>query len=370
MAERNLRAHKIGWIGTGRMGLSMAARLLKNGCDVAVYNRTRAKAEPLAALGARIVDSPAALAERDVVFTIVAGNEDLVEVVAGPAGLLSRAGRAPKILIDCTTVSQEASAKVRAAAAAAGCAMLAAPISGNPKVVKAGRLSVVVSGARAAYDEAVPYLESLGEGVSYVGEGELARIVKVCHNVFLGVVVSGARAAYDEAVPYLESLGEGVSYVGEGELARIVKVCHNVFLGVVTQSLAEITVLAEKAGVPRHALLDFINKSVMGSTFTKYKTPAFVNLDFAPTFTPVLLRKDLDLGLAAARKLDVPMPVAAVVREIVQSLIGNGYVDCDFAALLALEAKAARLALQPENVPVSDGLDSEAQQPAGQIGVA
>jgi len=325
MAERNLRAHKIGWIGTGRMGLSMAARLLKNGCDVAVYNRTRAKAEPLAALGARIVDSPAALAERDVVFTIVAGNEDLVEVVAGPAGLLSRAGRAPKILIDCTTVSQEASAKVRAAAAAAGCAMLAAPISGNPKVVKAGRLSVVVSGARAAYDEAVPYLESLGEGVSYVGEGELARIVKVCHNVFLGVV---------------------------------------------TQSLAEITVLAEKAGVPRHALLDFINKSVMGSTFTKYKTPAFVNLDFAPTFTPVLLRKDLDLGLAAARKLDVPMPVAAVVREIVQSLIGNGYVDCDFAALLALEAKAARLALQPENVPVSDGLDSEAQQPAGQIGVA
>jgi len=325
MAERNLRAHKIGWIGTGRMGLSMAARLLKNGCDVAVYNRTRAKAEPLAALGARIVDSPAALAERDVVFTIVAGNEDLLEVVAGPAGLLSRAGRAPKILIDCTTVSQEASAKVRAAAAAAGCAMLAAPISGNPKVVKAGRLSVVVSGARAAYDEALPYLESLGEGVSYVGEGELARIVKVCHNVFLGVV---------------------------------------------TQSLAEITVLAEKAGVPRHAVLDFINKSVMGSTFTKYKTPAFVNLDFAPTFTPVLLRKDLDLGLAAARRLDVPMPVAALVREIVQSLIGNGYVDCDFAALLALEAKAARLALQPENVPVSDGLDSKAQQPAGQIGVA
>ena len=325
MAERNLRAHKIGWIGTGRMGLSMAARLLKNGCDVAVYNRTRAKAEPLAALGARIVDSPAALAERDLVFTIVAGNEDLLEVVAGSAGLLSRAGRAPKILIDCTTVSQEASAKVRAVAAAAGCAMLAAPISGNPKVVKAGRLSVVVSGARAAYDEAVPYLESLGEGVSYVGEGELARIVKVCHNVFLGVV---------------------------------------------TQSLAEITVLAEKAGVPRHAVLDFINKSVMGSTFTRYKTPAFVNLDFAPTFTPVLLRKDLDLGLAAARKLDVPMPVAALVREIVQSLIGNGYVDCDFAALLALEAKAARLALQPENVPVSDGLDSEAQQPAGQIGVA
>jgi 3-hydroxyisobutyrate dehydrogenase-like beta-hydroxyacid dehydrogenase len=219
-------------------------------------------------------------------------------------------------------VSQEASAQVRASAAATGCALLAAPVSGNPKVVKAGRLSIVVSGSREAYEQTLPYLESLGEGVSYVGEGELARIVKVCHNVFLGVV---------------------------------------------TQSLAEITVLAQKAGVPRHAVLDFINKSVLGSTFTRYKTPAFVNLDFAPTFTPTLLRKDLDLGLAAAHQLDVPMPVAAIVREIVQTLIGNGYVDCDFAALLALEAKAARLTLQPENLPINDGLESQPEPPAGYL---
>jgi len=325
MAHSSLKKHRIGWIGAGRMGLSMASRLLKKGCDVAVYNRTRSKAEPLASLGAQIVDAPFSLADREIVFTMVGGDSDLLDVVTGPKGLLSRADRKLKILIDSTTVSQEASAKVRAAAAAAGCAMLAAPVSGNPKVVKAGRLSLVVSGAREAYDEALPYLESLGEGVSYVGEGELARIVKVCHNVFLGVV---------------------------------------------TQSLAEITVLAQKAGVPRHALLDFINKSVLGSTFTRYKTPAFVNLDFTPTFTPVLLRKDLDLGLAAARELDVPMPVAALVREIVQSLIGNGYVDCDFAALLALEAKAARVAIQPENLPISDGLEGKIEPAAGSVGAA
>jgi 3-hydroxyisobutyrate dehydrogenase-like beta-hydroxyacid dehydrogenase len=309
----DLRKHKIGWIGTGRMGFSMAARLLQKGAQVAVYNRTRAKAEPLAELGAQLADSPAALADRDIVFTMVAGSGDLLEVVSGPKGLLSRAGRAPKIFIDCSTISQEASAEARGAAAAAGCAMLAAPVSGNAKVVKAGRLSLVVSGSKDAYDEALPWLESLGEGVSYVGEGELSRIVKICHNVFLGVV---------------------------------------------TQSLAEIIVLAEKAGVPRHAFLDFINKSVMGSTFSRYKTPAFVNLDFAPTFTPVLLRKDLDLGLAAARKHDVPMPLTAAVRELVQALIGNGYVDCDFAALLELEAKAAGLELKPENVAVSDGLST------------
>jgi 3-hydroxyisobutyrate dehydrogenase-like beta-hydroxyacid dehydrogenase len=303
--------HRLGWIGTGRMGFPMAQRLAKAGCDIAVWNRTRAKAEPLEAAGATVVDAPAALADRDIVFTMVSTSHDLEEVVAGPHGLLSRAGRAPKVLVDCSTVSSEASGTVRAAMARAGGAMLAAPVSGNAKVVKAGRLSIVASGPAGAYD--------------------LAR-------------------------PYLEAVGEGVSYVGEGELARVVKICHNVLLGVVSQSLAEITVLAERAGVPRHAFLDFINKSVMGSTFTRYKTPAIVNLDFTTTFTPVLLAKDLDLGLAAARELGVPMPLAAATRQIVQALVGEGWATEDFIRLLTLEARQAGLELAPENVAVSDGL--------------
>lgn len=311
MADNSLKDHTIGWIGTGRMGFAMAARLLKAGADVSVYNRTRAKAEPLAELGGRIVDSPAELADRDIVFTMVAGPDDFQAVTTGADGVLSVKGTSPTLLIDCTSISKEAAAKVRAAATKVGTKMLDAPVSGNAKVVSAGRLSIVASGAREAYDEALPYLEALGEGVSYVGEGELARLVKICHNIFLGVV---------------------------------------------TQSLAEITVLAEKGGVPRHAFLDFMNKSVMGSTFTGYKTPAFVNLDLTPTFTPVLLRKDLDLGLSAARKLEVPLPVASLVREIVQTLIGHGYTDCDFAALLPLAAKAANLDLEPENVDVGSGL--------------
>src|SRR5260370_5163116 len=184
----DLKKHRIGWIGTGRMGFPLAARLLKKGCDLAAYNRTRAKAEPLASLGAQIVDAPSDLADREIVFTMVGGSQDLLEVVTGPIGLLSHADRAPRLLMDCSTVSQEAWGQVRACAAASGCALLAAPVSGNPKVVKAGRLSIVVSGTREAYDQALPYLESLGEGVSYVGEGELARIVKVGHNAFLGVV--------------------------------------------------------------------------------------------------------------------------------------------------------------------------------------
>ena len=311
MASTGLGEHRIGWVGAGRMGFSMASRLLKAGCDLSVYNRTRTKAEPLTELGAKVVDSPADLADRDIVFTMVAGPEDFLKIVSGEHGVLSRDGTVPRILIDCTSVSEEASAAVRQNAAEKGVAYLAAPVSGNAKVVKAGKLSIVASGPRETYDEALPYLEALGVGASYVGEGEAARIVKICHNVLLGVV---------------------------------------------TQSLAEITILAEKAGVPRHAFLDFMNKSVMGSVFTHYKTPSFVNLDFSVTFTPTLLRKDLDLGLSAARSLNVPMPIAAQTREIVQTMIGNGFTDTDFSELLTLQARASGMELKSENIEVSDGL--------------
>lgn len=295
------------------MGYPMAARLLKAGADVSVYNRTRSKAEPLGELGAKIVDRPAGLADRDIVFTMVAGPEDFKQVTLGEGGVLAGPRGTPKILIDCSTVSEEASITVRAAAQQKGASMLAAPVSGNGKVVKAGKLSIVASGPKDAYDKALPYLEALGIGVSYVGEGETARMVKICHNVFLGIMAA---------------------------------------------SMAEVTILAEKNGVPRHAFLDFMNKSVLGSMFTRYKSPAYVNLDFTPTFTSKLLRKDLDLGLSAAHALDVPMPVTSTVREILQALIGNGYADTDFAALIAQQAKNAGMTIKPEGVPVSDGLES------------
>jgi 3-hydroxyisobutyrate dehydrogenase-like beta-hydroxyacid dehydrogenase len=311
MTAHPLKQYSIGWIGTGRMGYPMAERLLKAGCNVAVYNRTRAKAEPLERLGASIVAVPGDLAGRDIVFTMVSGPEDFKEVTLGPSGVLSRPGKAPRILVDSSTISEDASAVVREAAAKLGTSMLAAPVSGNGKVVKAGKLSIVASGPKAAYDQALPFLEALGIGVSYVGEGETARMVKICHNVLLAVIA---------------------------------------------QSLAEVTILAQKHGVPRHAFLDFINKSVLGSMFSRYKTPAYVSLDFTPAFTSVLLRKDLDLGLEAARDLEVPMPVAGLVREIVQTLIGHGYGEKDFAALVALEAKGAHLDIVPEDVVVSDGL--------------
>jgi 3-hydroxyisobutyrate dehydrogenase len=303
--------HRLGWLGTGRMGIALIRRLLGAGCDVTVYNRTRAKAEPLATAGAKIAGTAAELGSMDIVFVTVGTSEDLIDALTGPAGLTSE-GRAPSVVIDCSTVSAEASGQVREALAAKGCALLAAPVMGNPKVAEVGRLTFAVSGSRSAFETVSPYLDLLGAGATYVGEGELARTVKLCHNLLLGVV---------------------------------------------TQSLAEVAVLAEKSGVSRRALLACLNESVLGSTFSRYKTPALVNLDFHPTFTSRLLRKDYDLGLAAAREHEVPMPVASTVYQLVQGLVGNGFGEDDFASLLVLEARSAGLELTSENAEVSDGLE-------------
>src|SRR3954465_13245272 len=113
MQDGGVRGRRLGWGGTGRMGYSLVSRLLGAGHDVAVYNRTRAKAEPLADLGATIVDSPAELGDRAIVFTIVAGPKDFKEVVLGPEGILSGPQR-PRLVVDSTTVSPAAGAEVRA----------------------------------------------------------------------------------------------------------------------------------------------------------------------------------------------------------------------------------------------------------------
>jgi 3-hydroxyisobutyrate dehydrogenase len=122
--------------------------------------------------------------------------------------------------------------------------------------------------------------------------------------------------------------------------------------------MCEITILAQKAGMSRHAFLDFLNNSIFGCMFTRYKTPALVNLDFSVTFTPELLRKDVDLGLDSGRKHGVPLPLASITRDLIQQMIGHGITDQDFAALLVMQAKASGIELQPENVPVGDGLSS------------
>ena len=315
------KAQKIGWIGMGRMGFPMAERLLKAGYDVSIWNRTRAKAEPLAKSGANIVDKPSDLAGVDVLFAIVSTGKDLEQVYFGPDGV-GLANKMPGVFVDCSTIAVEESAAIRGRLNESGADFVCCPVSGNAKVINAGKLSAVASGPQAAF-----------------------RIVEPMVKAFAP---------------------RGVSYVGEGELARICKIAHNVMLAVVIENLIEITLLTNKMGVPRHAFLAFLNNSVLGSMFTAYKSPALVNLDWRTTFTPELLRKDVDLGLELAREMDVPVPVTAATREMLQAHFGAAtlkadpetYLAKDFAALMETMALAAGMKLASEDVKVPTGLES------------
>src|SRR5579884_979905 len=227
----------------------------------------------------------------------------------------------PPVVVDCSTIAVEESAAIRRKLKELGADFVAAPVSGNAKVIKAGKLSAVVSGVESACKAAMPLIEVFAP--------------------------------------------QGVSYVGEGELARVCKIAHNVMLGVVIENLIEITLLTNKMGVPRHAFLAFLNNGVMGSMFTRYKSPALVNLDWTTTFTPELLRKDLDLGLEMGREIDVPMPVTAATREVIQQYIGKALsqpnskeiLAQDFAKMAELMAELAGMKLTPENKQVPTGLE-------------
>jgi 3-hydroxyisobutyrate dehydrogenase len=313
---------RIGWIGMGRMGYPMAERLLKAGYDVSIWNRTRAKAEPLAAKGGKIVDTLFDLKDVDMLFSIVSTGKDLDQVLFGKNSVTGHGGKLPKIFVDCSTIAVEDSKSIRERLKQLGSEFVAAPISGNAKVIKAGRLSAVLSGDEQAVKTVTPLMETIAP--------------------------------------------QGVAYVGEGELARICKIAHNVMLGVVIENLIEITLLANKMGVPRHAFLAFMNNSVMGSMFTAYKAPSLVNLDWTTTFTPELLRKDMDLGLELGRDWDVPMPVTAAAREVLQAHFGAAmlqknpqeYLEKDFAAMMETMALMSGMKLESENKNVPTGLES------------
>lgn len=294
---------KLGWLGTGRMGAAMSRRLVDKGHDVTIWNRTRSKTDDLAASGAQVAGTIAELADAtDIVFIMVSTPKDLEEVVMGEGGLLS--GKSlPTLIVDCSTVSTEASARVRETVVARGVGFLASPISGNPSVVAEGEAILVASGPRDSYDLAVPYLDTIGKASVWVGEDEQARLVKICHNLYLGLIV---------------------------------------------QSLSEVTILAEKSGVPRAAFLEFLNNTVLGTDWVRKRTPDMLALDWTPTFTTELLRKDFDLGLAAARAEEVPMPLAGSVLQLIQTAIGHGYRNEDFLSLFEVQAASSGMTIKPE----------------------
>ena len=275
----------MGLIGLGNMGTAFAERLLQAGYPLYVYNRTPRKAGPLVAEGARLADTAADLASRvDVVLTSLA-DDRAFEAVAGDVVAAARPGT---ILVDLSTVSPRASARVASTAAAASVEYLRAPVSGNPTVVRAGNLSVIVSGPREA----------------------LGRVEEV-----------------------IRAIGPTVHHVGDGEQARVVKLALNLMIAGLAELMAEALVFGEAADVSRAALLEVMASSAVGAPFVEYKTEPLLNDDYSATFTTALMEKDIDLVLAAAEQEGVVLPLAQEMKGLLRAAIDAGYAEEDFIAL-------------------------------------
>jgi 3-hydroxyisobutyrate dehydrogenase len=284
------------------MGTAMVERLLDGGVEVDVWNRTPGRAKPVVERGANRLDS-AADGTGDIAVSMVLDDVALDALWQADDGLLNGDHR-PEIWVDCSTVSPQASRRAADVAGRQGVAFVCAPVSGNPSVVRSGRLLFAVSGPATAVARARPLLDVIGR----------------------------------------ESI-----VVGEGHEARTVKLCVNMVLAVLAQALAEALVLGESQGVRRAALMGFLNESAIGSPFTRYKTDAFVGLDLEPAFTPEGQRKDLRLALALSADNEVPMPVASATEVEFSRLVASGLgAGRDFAALILLAARDAGLSISPE----------------------
>jgi 3-hydroxyisobutyrate dehydrogenase-like beta-hydroxyacid dehydrogenase len=275
-------------LGLGHMGTPIAQRLEDSGYELSVWNRSPAPTEAFVNRGIRALQRPAQAWEHgDVAITMLADGPALEEVALGAGGLLE--GDGAGLLIDMSTVSARTSAKIAVECERRGGSLLAAPVTGNPSVVAAGNL---------------------------------------------GIIVSGSRAQYERVAEMLSDIGPNVMYVGDAHQARIVKLALNLIIGGTTQLLAEALVLGEKHGLERARLLEVIEGSAIASPFIKYKSAALNDDDYASTFTARLLYKDLALALEAAHDRELPLPLTAATQQLVEGCIASGLGDLDMTALL------------------------------------
>jgi 3-hydroxyisobutyrate dehydrogenase-like beta-hydroxyacid dehydrogenase len=275
----------VGLIGLGNMGTAVAERLLGAGYALVVFNRTTQKADALAEQGAEVAETAAELLERAEVIVTSLANDEAFEAVAAEVVHAARPGT---VLVDLSTVSPAASARVASLAEETSLEYLRAPVSGNPTVVRAGNLSFMVSGPRETLDRVEPVLLAVGPTIHYVGEGEQARVVKLAINLMIAGLA---------------------------------------------QLMSEALVLGEAAGVSRETLLEVMGSSAVGAPFVKYKTEPLLRDDFSATFTTALMEKDIDLVLDVAEEAGLELPVASEMKTLLRAAIDAGYADDDFMAL-------------------------------------
>jgi 2-hydroxy-3-oxopropionate reductase len=289
---------RVGVIGLGIMGTPMARNLLRAGHAVTVHSRTRARVATLVAAGAVAADSPAAVARAaDAVVTMLPDTPDVELVVAGADGIL--AGARPGLLvIDMSTIAPDAARGMAARAASAGVAFLDAPVSGGEQGAIAGTLSIMVGGEAAAVERAAPIFAALGRQAIHMGGP------------------------------------------GQGQMTKLV----NQVVGAVTlAAVAEGVVLAERAGLDPAAMVRALGGGAATSWMLTEQAPRMQRRDFAPGFMIRLQQKDLRLALAAAERLGVALPTAALVHQLFTAVEGKGGGELGTQALVqAVEALAGR----------------------------
>ena len=287
---------RIGVIGVGKMGEPIGRRLLDAGHELTVFNRTPARTDSLVEGGAIRAESPSGVWQSaEACITMIADDKALRAVMLGDDGVLD--GAPPgAIVADMSTVSVEASRAVADAANAAGVGYLRAPVSGNPSVVEAGNLTIMVSGDRKAFERLEPTLRDVGPNVFYLGAGEEARVMKLALNLMVA---------------------------GTAEL------------------IAEALVLGQTNGLERAAMLEVMGTSAVSSPFVKYKTAGLIADDYTATFTSAMMHKDVSLALDAGRSVGVSLPVTALVHGLLEDCLAIGMGDDDVMALLPRLAREA-----------------------------
>lgn len=286
---------RVSLVGVGHMGLPIAERVLDAGYPLTVFNRTPAKLQPLLDRGADAADGPEELlAESDICISSLSDDAALESVTTA----VLQGARPGTILIETSTVSVAASARVATAAAEAGVLYLRAPVSGNPFVVRSGNLTVIVSGPPEGFERARDLIAAIGPNIFYVGAEDEARIVKLV----LQVMIAGT-----------------------------------------TQLMAEALVLGEAAGVERGRVLEVMGNSAVGSPFVKYKTEPLLRDDYSATFTTSMMKKDIDIVLGLAAERAVPLPLTENVTGLLEATIDGGYGELDLMALYLQCRKAAGL---------------------------
>lgn len=276
-------------LGMGKMGQALAGRLLDQGWGVVIWNRSPRDFSDLESRGAFLLNSLDDLWDRaSIVITFLANDDALASVCFEDGGVL-QSGASDRVLIDMSTVSPRISSAISARAEAVGVDYLRSPVSGNPAVLSAGNITLIVSGPRDTFER----VEEL-----------------------------------------MNSIGPTVLYVGDAEHSRTLKLAINAGLAVTAQIMAELIVFGENNGIDRSILLHALGESVMGSPFVRYKTPGLIAHDYSATFTTNLLIKDLELALDVAHGADLSLPVIELVNSLTHLASTNGYGEIDFASLL------------------------------------